>query len=234
MKRKKNAICNSQKRLVLVLFPLALIFALVPKGSLELWTNRFHHPAFDFFFYYWTNLGDAILYLALIPLLTMKRFSFGVFMALSAILQAIVIHICKRGIFRGAPRPVEYLEGIDFHQVPGLKLHHWNSFPSGHTATAMGIATALMIIFHKNERLRIFFLIAALLVAFSRVYLMQHFYLDVVIGSLVGIGCTWAAREITLKYFCKKIFRKSTFKTKSSQLRIRKIREKIKVKPAAA
>ena len=155
-------------------------------------------------------------------------------MTISAVLQGIAVSICKHGIFKGMPRPIEYLQGIDFYQVPGLNLHHWNSFPSGHTTTAMGIASALMIIFYKDGKLKTAFLITGLLVAFSRVYLMQHFYIDVLVGSLLGVCCTWAARELTLRYFSKKVFRKSLFKTKTSKLRIRKIKKQIMAKKEAA
>lgn len=234
MKRKKNKICSTQINLVYVLIPLAVIVSFFPKGHLELWTNQFHNPVFDFFFFYWTHLGDAFLFVWLIPIVALKRLSYGIFMTISALLQALVIAICKKGIFKGAPRPAEFLQGVDFHQVPGLNLHHWNSFPSGHTATAMGIATALMLIFHKDKSLKNAFLVTGLLVAFSRVYLMQHFYLDILVGSLVGIGCTWAARELTLRYFSKKAFRKSLLKTKTSKAHIRKIKQQIMAKQKAA
>ncbi|WP_396127658.1 phosphatase PAP2 family protein [Algoriphagus halophytocola] len=234
MKRKKNRICQAQRILVYSLIPISLLVSLIPKGNLELWTNQFHHPVLDFFFLYWTNLGDGILFLWLIPILTLKRLSYGIFMCISALLQGIVISICKQGLFKGMPRPIEYLQGIDFYQVPGLNLHHWNSFPSGHTATAMGIAAGLMIIYYKDRRLKHAFLLTGLLVAFSRVYLMQHFYIDILVGSLVGISCTWVARELTLRYFSKKIFRKSLFKTKPSKTRTRKIKQQITAKRASA
>ena len=155
-------------------------------------------------------------------------------MTISALLQGIIISICKHGIFKGMPRPIEYLKGVDFYQIPGLNLHHWNSFPSGHTATAMGIATGLMIIFHKDKTLKFAFLLTGLLVAISRVYLMQHFYIDVLVGSLIGITCSWIAREITLRYFSKKIFRKSLFRTNTSTTKIRKIKQQLTAKRASA
>lgn len=139
------------------------------------------------------------MFVWLIPVLAIKRLSYGIFMTISALLQGITISICKHGIFKGTPRPIEYLHGIDFYQVPGLNLHHWNSFPSGHTATAMGIASALMIIFYKDRILKNTFLLTGLLM-----YLIQHFYIEVLVGSLLGICCTKAAREITLRYFPKK------------------------------
>jgi membrane-associated phospholipid phosphatase len=234
MKRKKNKICPLQIALVLLFSILLAISFFLPKGSLEIWTNQFHHPISDLFFATWTHLGDGILFLWIIPLLAVKRLSFGIFVTFSALIQALVIAICKRGIFKAWPRPAEYLKDLDFYQIPGVSLHHWNSFPSGHTATAMGIASCLMIIYYKNINLRIAFLITGLLVAFSRVYLMQHFYMDILAGTLVGLGCTWIARELTLRYFSKKQFRKSMFKRKKSRIKFKKLRSQLLEKEQVA
>ena len=51
----------------------------------------------------------------------------------------------------------------------------------------------------------------AFLVGFSRVYLMQHFLVDIWAGALLGIGSTMAAYFIVLKTFSKKEFQTSVF-----------------------
>jgi membrane-associated phospholipid phosphatase len=45
-------------------------------------------------------------------------------------------------------------------------------------------------------------------VGLSRVYLMQHFLVDIWAGALLGIGSTMAAYFIVLKTFSKKEFQK--------------------------
>jgi membrane-associated phospholipid phosphatase len=73
-----------------------------------------------------------------------------------------------------------------FHQVPGVELHLLHSFPSGHATTAFALFFLLALI-NQNKGLQIFFLIAALIAAFSRVYLSQHFLSDVLAGSAIGM-----------------------------------------------
>lgn len=69
-----------------------------------------------------------------------------------------------------------------------------NSFPSGHATSAFAVFTCLALL-TKNSYLKIIFFIIAVIAAFSRTYLSQHWLVDVTIGSLIG---TIAA---TLFYF---------------------------------
>ncbi len=57
------------------------------------------------------------------------------------------------------------------------------SFPSGHSAASFATATAIFI---KSRRLGILCLIAAFIIAFSRLYFFVHFPTDVLVGSLLG------------------------------------------------
>jgi undecaprenyl-diphosphatase len=71
------------------------------------------------------------------------------------------------------------------------------SFPSGHAATAFAAAVAVGLV---HPRLRRPLLALAALVALSRVYLGVHYVLDVLAGTLLGVGCgaagAWVARAV--------------------------------------
>jgi membrane-associated phospholipid phosphatase len=71
--------------------------------------------------------------------------------------------------------------------IEGVKIHHWQSFPSGHTMTAFAFASASLFIL-KKAQLSLTFLLGAMLVGYSRMYLFQHFPRDVFAGSIFGIG----------------------------------------------
>ena len=58
------------------------------------------------------------------------------------------------------------------------------SFPSTHTAWAFGTATAIFMKFRKAGAAAF---VAAALIAFSRLYLFQHFPTDVLFGILMGV-----------------------------------------------
>lgn len=95
--------------------------------------------------------------------------------------SGITVNILKALLARA--RPKLYLEngfyGFDFFHI-GYEL---NSFPSGHSATALSAASALAILF---PRYRLLFYIAGFLVASSRVVLAEHYPGDVIAGSVLG------------------------------------------------
>ncbi|MEI8032602.1 MAG: phosphatase PAP2 family protein [Chlorobiaceae bacterium] len=63
----------------------------------------------------------------------------------------------------------------------------WISFPSGHAATAFSAAFVLSALF---PRWRILCFALAVLIAFSRIYLSQHYISDVIAGSFLGMAST--------------------------------------------
>jgi membrane-associated phospholipid phosphatase len=68
----------------------------------------------------------------------------------------------------------------------------YNSFPSGHTATAAGFAFAMLLV---NRRWGCVFVIWALGVAWSRVYLNVHFFSDTVASMFLCVFWAWMTRR---------------------------------------
>lgn len=71
------------------------------------------------------------------------------------------------------------------------------SFPSGHAAFAAATSVAIVVLFtHNGRRRRVWWTVAALMIAtmaWSRTYLQVHWLLDVIAGSILGIGIALAA-----------------------------------------
>ena len=64
------------------------------------------------------------------------------------------------------------------------KTSRWDSsFPSGHTTSAFAMATAYGL---QDRELLAPLLIGAAAVGFSRIYLGEHYFLDVIIGAIIG------------------------------------------------
>ena len=75
------------------------------------------------------------------------------------------------------------------------------SFPSGHTMSSFIAAT---ILFHYDKRLGIPSFGAAILIAFSRLYLYVHFPSDIIGGALLGIVIACMTISATDRYIFDK------------------------------
>lgn len=167
---------------------LGFLIALTNHGDIVLWINARHTVQGDFFFKYWTYLGDGVLLGAVaLYFLATHLFRFY-FMLLAIALQTVFVHIFKQWLYAGAPRPRVFFEDrIDeLNFVEGVTVRGYDSFPSGHTASAFTLAFVLIWV-SKNIYWRITFLAAAILVGVSRIYILQHFGRDVFFGSAFGI-----------------------------------------------
>lgn len=68
----------------------------------------------------------------------------------------------------------------------------YNSFPSGHTATAAGCAFALLVIGNSLGWVLVPWMLA---VAWSRIYFSAHHFSDTLASVIIGFGCAWLARH---------------------------------------
>lgn len=181
---------------------MAAVFFLASNGKANsfLFLNSYHRNWLDNFFIGYTNLGDGIfaLLLALVYFFVLKKRKLGFVLLLAYALTGIVAQIIKPLLH--SPRPLVYFHPQHFPFFIDTIIHSGNnSFPSGHTVTAFAIATVLAF-YTTNKIQYLLLLLAAALVAFSRVYLSQHFLLDVLAGSFIGvlggIGCVYFTRNI--------------------------------------
>jgi membrane-associated phospholipid phosphatase len=156
------------------------------RGELHLAVNKLHVPAADVFFRYLTWFGNGWAVLILVVFLSFIKLRNAVLVFASFGISGIITQLMKHLVFPGAQRPVEYLSGHDLHLVPGVKLLHDFSFPSGHSATAFAVFLVLSHLVPSRCGKFLCFL-AATLVAWSRIYLSQHFTGDVLAGSLIGV-----------------------------------------------
>jgi membrane-associated phospholipid phosphatase len=166
------------------------ILLLVPKGNLEREVNACHNMYFDKFFLLTTELGNGAFLLLIVFLLFMKKIYYGILSMACFLSSTIFVQAVKRLAFPEAPRPISFFEPtLDLHYISSIEIHRYFSFPSGHTSGAFTVFCLLAIIFRKKYLDLIFFLLA-FMVAFSRIYLLQHFFLDVYFGAIFGAGIT--------------------------------------------
>jgi len=196
--------------IVTCLFALPASVALLTMDRFEL--HRIMHPintrALDTFFRYVTHIGDGLTPTVIaLYLLLFRRMRSFLMMALGCTLSAIVVQVLKQGPFSGMDRPSGFREQLgDLHWLEGLELHHHFSFPSGHTAAAFSMCFALAVLLGKKGWGTGLALLAVL-IAYSRVYLNQHFTLDILVGMVVGAGVSW----LTYYYLYKSTYSKRSW-----------------------
>jgi len=150
--------------------------------------NSRHTPELDFFFTYATHLGDGILPTALaLALLFLKDIRSALMVGLSCGLSAFFVQFLKRQVFSHMDRPGRFRDGLgDMHWVADIDLNNHFSFPSGHSTTAFSMCFAVAVILAR-PRWGVTMALAGGVLAFSRVYLSQHFTQDIIAGSALGI-----------------------------------------------
>ena len=191
---KRIARLISQNYIFFVVYKLLLLIVMIfifntTQEELHIYCNQFHTAFFDIFFKNITHLGDGII--TPLTALVLIFFSFRKsFIFLAGNLSATgFAQILKNFLFEDQARPFKffyYSSDYKPYYVPGIELPHSFSFPSGHSTSAF--ASFLFFAFiSKNNYLKLFFLLCAVITAYSRVYLSFHFVEDITAGSIIGV-----------------------------------------------
>ncbi|WPQ64786.1 phosphatase PAP2 family protein [Chitinophaga sancti] len=147
--------------------------------------NSFHAPWADVVMSWLTYVGDGITFaIMLVVILALRKFR--MFLNAGCILLLVTILIQTAKHYFNAPRPIKYFEDpAIIHTVKWVTVHGGCSFPSGHTTTAFAMFCFLSLI-SRNKLMGLVFIMLAFCAAWSRIYLAQHFFIDVYVGSIIG------------------------------------------------
>ncbi len=153
--------------------------------------NNWHILPVDKLFQGLSLLGEILVpVLLLIYFIWKKRAWIRPFL-FSYAASTMLVQGLKHLVFPSALRPYAYFKALDipWYWVKGVEMNEYNSFPSGHTAAAWFCFIWVALVVNKPWA----GIVAALLavgVALSRVYLFQHFPIDVAFGAFIGITCS--------------------------------------------
>jgi undecaprenyl-diphosphatase len=130
-----------------------------------------------------TSLGSFIFYcLLLLLVLAFQEFNLF-FKLLFGLIFIMVISVLIRMIyFKHRPKKQDhsnFIEKIDA-----------SSFPSIHTARIVFLSL-IFIFFFRNNFVTAFFVVLALIVAYSRVYLKKHDWFDLLGGIILALVTYW-------------------------------------------
>ncbi|MFA6084946.1 phosphatase PAP2 family protein [Mucilaginibacter sp.] len=136
-----------------------------------------------------TDIGDGITVIVLSAILALFSYRYAFLMITSYAITSLTAQILKYSF--DMPRPKVYFSNqLDkVHFVKDLYILSVHSFPSGHSVTAFsaGVVVTYLV---KNKMWGILLLGVAILVGYSRMYLSQHFFEDVLAGSVIGVMVT--------------------------------------------
>ncbi len=151
--------------------------------------NGFANPIFDIIMPPLSNCGGfvTLLVLCILAILILRYYKKEKYLEIAklclyALILSGIIAACLKLTYQ-SPRPFTVLEHVRQLTIPSEP----NSFPSGHSSSALSVVTVLVWTLRENKILIGLLIAFALIIGFSRVYVGVHYPFDVFIGGLVGI-----------------------------------------------
>lgn len=140
-------------------------------------------------------MGDAwfVLAFSLYCIFYKKQKKTGIQLCIGFLFAEMLVQLIKNIVYQGQWM-LFFEEGQYLFINNESNLVNYHTFPSGHTALAFVLATVL--IEHVKSRLiQTGIMLAALLLAFSRIYLAQHSVTEVGAGMVIGMLSGIMAKE---------------------------------------
>ena len=170
--------------LALSLFTMSLVWG---KNEAFLYLNTNLGLVADKVFEYSSYLAEGWIWIPYFIVLVGLYKKDKAFILMNFLISTLLIQFAKNFIFTTAMRPMASgLDATQIHTVPGVEIHTFNSFPSGHTATAFTLFLLTTYLFPNKYALSIG-IVYAIVCGYSRVYLAQHFPLDLAGGIFVAL-----------------------------------------------
>lgn len=187
---------------------LVFIIAVFTKTNGFYLVNPYHAKWLDYFFIPYTYFGDGYFCFGVgLALFVFNKRYTGMMVMVSYAISGILSQVLKSYILEA--RPAVFAGTAKYsHFIENVTLHNFHSFPSGHTTSAFALA-AILSFAATNKNYSYLYLLLAMLVGYSRVYLGQHFPDDVLAGALLGV-----LSSVVCWIFFEKLFTRMFSKSK--------------------
>ncbi|MBR9921322.1 MAG: phosphatase PAP2 family protein [Bacteroidetes bacterium] len=169
----------------------AILLFNIEQGDLIFYASDNRTMFANTFFIYGTRLGEVAMYILLVCLFMFFQVRLAVAVGATGILTMIVSFVSKA--FFMHDRPAAFLRKHDLFDriniIDGVDLHSGaTSFPSGHTMSAFALFSLLAFFLPRNRKFfGVLLFFVAVVVALSRIYLVQHFLKDIYLGAWMGL-----------------------------------------------
>jgi membrane-associated phospholipid phosphatase len=155
--------------------------------QISIFINGLYSTLGDVLMNYTTYTGDGFFLVLVGIILVFINRKLWLVTLLCLLVPSLITQLLKHFVFEDSHRPVTIMREIQgLHFVEGVEMNAYNSFPSGHTTAAFSLYTLLALL-HKNKKLGWVWVIIASSIAISRVYLLQHFWADIIAGSILAV-----------------------------------------------
>lgn len=157
--------------------------------------DNLSNPFLDTVMPFITHLGSGgILWIAVavVMLISKKHRKTGITISVALLLSLVVCNgILKPLVNRVRPYDMTSVELL-------IPKPMGASFPSGHTSASFAAAIAIAL---SRNKIWVFAVCAAVLIAFSRMYLYVHYPFDVLFGAILGALLAFAANWAVNKFY---------------------------------
>lgn len=176
---------------------VTIVLSQIEKGDFIVWFSDNRSLVGDYFFKYFTKVGEEWTYIVIILVAAwLKRYRLSAGVALVGVTVTIVSQLSKR--YFDHPRPALFFKDAGIFEslnlVEGVVLHNAHtSYPSGHTMSGFALFTLLALFMHDKRWGAMGMALIAIFIGISRIYLVQHFLEDIYLGGILGviIGVIW-------------------------------------------
>jgi len=177
---------------LLFILIISIILLNFNHNEAHVWVNQYHNTFLDYLFYVLTHsveFWSCLLIYIIVGFV--KNYKYAIFGLVTYAISGLITQLLKRNLFSGYNRPTFNIDNLRllpdyFH----FKQYSHFSFPSGHSTAAFSICVFLALI-SKNKKWGYIYGVLASLIAFSRVYLSQHYFIDIIVGSILGTSITF-------------------------------------------
>lgn len=189
--------------------PIALFFGfcgvsalLVPYSQELLFFNDFRSEPLNSIMYGITHGGEVVAYVVFGVAVYFWKPRYALLVVLLGLMSMPIMYFLKDTI--GVDRPITYFEKnsilTQLILVPDIYMNRGQtSFPSGHSMAAFALYSLLTLMAgRKYARWGLVFALMAISVGLSRIFLVQHFLIDVLAGGFCGLllgNASWLAAQ---------------------------------------
>lgn len=181
-----------------------MLALLVPYSNEIVFFNELRREPFNSIFQFLSHCGEAWAYLVFGLAVVFWKPKYALLIALVGLLALPLVYTIKD--LAAVDRPITFFEKrtatAQLVLVPDAELNRGQtSFPSGHSMAAFALYSLLALMLGKRyEKWGLGLALLAISVGVSRIFLVQHFLVDVLAGAFLGLLLSGVCWRVALPY----------------------------------